>query len=185
MVKVIGPRDPRDKTAINVTSLDKGWGRSFSPMILGPVLVPGRGYAKNVENAWQYSKVYKCHMDKNGDPTPQWYFWSHRGFTTNRGIRYPMGKGAEPEYSFWGGKKMDYIEARKTIYMPIYAEAVKKSPNFQRLKDLYLENKSLTLWDCDGYDYLKMGRTLEECADDPNMILGHGFVLAMVLEGKL
>jgi hypothetical protein len=35
-----------------------------------------------------------------------------------------MGRGAKPEYSLWDGERLDYIEARKRIYAPLYARAV-------------------------------------------------------------
>lgn len=185
MVRVIGPRDPRDKTAINTTSISKDWSRGLSPMILGPVPVPGRGLATNVENAWQYSKVYKQHMAPNGDPNAAWYFWSRMGFNKPYGVRYPMGKGVEPEYSFWNGQKFGYLDARKNIYMPIYAAALKQSAAYQKLLTIYQTQGTVTLWDVDGYDYLKMRRTLEDCVDDPNKILGHAFCIALCLEGRL
>ncbi len=183
MVRIIGPRDPRNKTAINVTSCSTDFGKALSPMILGPVNIPNRGIAKKVENAWQYSKVYPNHVDKNGDPTPQWFLWSKKGYMTTRGERYPMGKGSTPLYSFWDGQKLDYLTAREQIYIPIYMEAARSTQAYKHLLDIYKATGDVLLWDFDGYDYIAMNKTIEECAKDPTKALGHAFVIAMMLHG--
>ncbi|KKL81083.1 hypothetical protein LCGC14_1998340 [marine sediment metagenome] len=39
--------------------------------------------------------------------------------------------------------------------------------------------------DYDAYDHIKMGMSLHNVINNPNQIMGHAFVLAMILEGKL
>jgi hypothetical protein len=185
MVKIIGPKDPKDKKAINVTSCSTDFGKALSPMILGPVNIPNRGIAKKVENAWQYSKVYSNHIDKDGNPTTQWYLWSKKGYMANRGERYPMGKGSVPEYSFWNGEKLDYLTAREKIYIPIYTEAARCTWAYKNLLDIYKTKGEVLLWDFDGYDYITMNKTLEDCVKDPSRPLGHSFVLALMLTGEV
>ncbi len=81
--------------------------------------------AKRFENLWQFSKVYKRDiMAIDGFPDASWYKWRDAGYANNRAIRYPMGKGAAPEYSLWDGDRLSYIEARKKIYAPEYAKNV-------------------------------------------------------------
>ena len=129
-------------------------------MLLGPVQVPNFGKAGCVENAWQYSKVYSNQITKSGDPSIHWKMWAQKGFNSTRGQRYPMGKGAIPQYSFWNGQKLDYISARKQIYIPIYKNAAISSGWFDKLQDLYYSNgNNITIWDFDGYDYEKEGIT--------------------------
>lgn len=184
-IRVIGARDPREKNAINTTSSCKGMGRQFSPFILGPVnlyagaVVPR---ALNVENAWQFSKVYKCHTDDNGDPTDEYFEWAKKGWNDTRAHRYPMGKGAIPEYSWWDGKKLGYIEARKRIYFSLYAGAVSKTKSFKLLKEGYEAGKAITLWDYDGYNYLDLDMTLKDVINDPSRPMGHAFVLAALIQ---
>jgi hypothetical protein len=186
MIKIIGPKYPKDKTAINTTSLSPNWSVGLSPFHVGPVELYDGHVAKNVENAYQFCKVYKIHTDDWGEPTKEYWEWAKKGWDTQRGIRYPFGKQAIPEYTLWKGKKLGYIEARKQVYIPCYANAVRKTDAFKKLKEIYEENgKNITLWDVDGYDYLALGKTIEECIEDPTRILGHAFVLAMLLEGKL
>jgi hypothetical protein len=89
--------------------------------------------------------------------------------------------GAKPAYSLWDGKKMDYVAARKQIYAPLYAAAVVKTESFYRLHKLYETKQEIHLWDFDGYDYLKMHRTLDDVLNDPKLKMGHAFVLAALL----
>lgn len=68
MIYVIGYRDktPEGSLIINTTSRSKNWSRGLSPFFLNPGNLYGEYSAKNVENAWQYSKVYKEHLDNTG-----------------------------------------------------------------------------------------------------------------------
>lgn len=190
MIYVLGPKDKRmNILTINTTTSSKTWSRGLSPMLLGPVEVQHSSgtviVSQNVENAWQFSKVYKQHTDKFG-PTSEYYKWAEAGFADSFAHRYPMGKGAIPEYSIWNGEKLDYIEARKKIYVPVYKDAVWKSPAFDLLETEYHKNgREIALWDFDGYDYIKLGMTLEQVLNDPTRKMGHAFVLAMMLEGKI
>jgi hypothetical protein len=186
-VKVIGSRDAINKLAINTTSSCKGAGRKFSPFVLGPVkLYDGAIVRKalNMENAWQFSKVYKCHIDDHGNPTKDYFNWAKEGWLSSRAIRYPMGKGVIPEYSLWAGEKLDYISARKRIYFPLYAKAVMKTSEFHILKNAYLEGKQIILWDYDGYDYLSMNMSLKDVINNPDKTMGHAFVLAALIQDE-
>jgi len=80
----------------NITS--KGNFSMMSPFKLGPVNLYDDYISQNVENAWQYSKVYKQH-DDNG-PTQEYWSWAISGWNKQWADRYPMEKGAIPEYSY-------------------------------------------------------------------------------------
>lgn len=126
--------------------------RRLSPFFLGPVPLYDGLVAKNVENAWQYSKVpplegqcwscdgltltrrthvsvvqvYKQHTDPvTGEPTAEYWAWAKEGWANPKPVRFPMGRGAKPEYSYWEGKKYGYVAARKKIYCPLYASLVR------------------------------------------------------------
>lgn len=161
------------------------WQRDLSPFILGPCKLWGGHQATRMENAWQFSKVYKQHVGDDGWPTEEWGEWAYNGWADSRAHRYPMGRGRKPEYSYWevDGKprKMLYIEARKTIYAPLYAKAVIKTEGFKRLKKAYEESELLVLRDFDGWDYTKKSMTLSEVLNLQNKIMGHACVLAMLL----
>ncbi len=157
----------------------------LSPFVLGPIKEFAGAPAQNLENFWQYSKVYKCHISEDGEPTMEWYAWHHKGFADKKAHRYPMGRGAKPEYSYWHGEKLGYIDARKQIYARFYAENVVKTKSYEYLRRLYLVRSEVTLRDYDAYDHIKLGMSLRDVINNPDRIMGHAFVLAMLLENKL
>jgi hypothetical protein len=157
----------------------------LSPFYVGPVplyagaVVP---QSVNMENAWQFSKVYSEHVGEDGVPTPAYFEWAQKGWEDTRAYRHPIGHRA-PEFSWWAGERLGYVEARKRIYVPLYAHAVAQTEAFRLLLSLYRERGEVTLWDFDGYDHLKQGKSLREVVDDPGKRMGHAFVLAHLLEG--
>lgn len=188
MIRIVGPKD-RDydrHLVVNTTSRSpEAWSRGLSPFHLGPVqLYEGAGLreAKNVENAWQYAKVYEHHVDGDGNPTQAYFDWARDGWASRRAVRYPMGKGAIPEYSWWAGEKLGYIDARKKIYVPLYTRAVINTRTFEKLRDLYEKRGEIWLWDFDGYDHVKLGMSLKDVLNEPAKKMGHAFVLAMIFE---
>jgi hypothetical protein len=186
-LRIIGPKDriPEFETPIDTTSRSRNWSRGLSPFFLGPVplyagaVVPT---ATNVENAWQYSKVYLGDVTKEGDPAEPYFEWAKEGWSDPRAQRYPKGKGSRPEYTWWAGEKLGYIEARKKVYIPLYAHAVAPTGAFAQLLALYRSGTPLVLWDFDGYDHHALGMTLKDVVNDPKRKMGHAFVLAILLE---
>jgi N12 class adenine-specific DNA methylase len=183
-VAVISYRDDADnRIVIDTTSRAEGWSKELSPFNLKNIELPNGMTAKIFENAWQYSKVYQTLTDAEGNPSDDYFYWARTGFASNYAERYPMGKGAKPEYAYWNGKKLDYLEARKEIYIPLYRDAVKKTAAFQELKNLYQkENGNIVLRDFDGYDYLAKGMSLKDVLLNEERPCGHAFVLAMMLK---
>lgn len=186
-VRVVGPRDTTtpDELVINTTSRSDNWSRGLSPFFLGPVplyteaVVP---MATNVENAWQFSKVYPEQVTHEGLPTSSYFAWAMEGWSDPRAHRYPKGKGRVPAYTWWAGEKLDYVTARKRVYIPLYAHAVVKSIAFAKLLDLYRKLGKITLWDFDGYDYIALGMTMKDVVNDPKRKMGHAFITAHLLE---
>jgi hypothetical protein len=192
MITVIGFKDkaPEGITVINTTSRSTNWSAGLSPFYLGPVRIPfgnivGGIVVKNVENAWQFSKVYSEHIGPDGEPTEEYYVWAAKGFKDTYAHRYPMGKGKVPKYSLWKGEHLSYIEARKKIYIPLYYNAVVETDAYKKLEKLHKKEKHLALWDFDGYDHKRMGLTYKDVREHLQRKMGHAFVLAMMLEGKL
>lgn len=182
-VYVYGPKDklPKEHEVINTTSHSNNWSKGLSPFFLGPCKLYDGYESKNVENGWQYSKVYKQFTDSNGDPTEKYFKWASMGWNNRQAVRYPMGRGIKPEYSYWNGEKLSYIEARKQIYIPLYGKAVLKSDAYAQLRELYNQRGVLHLWDFDGYNYLKMNKSLKDVIHDSQCKMGHAFVLAILL----
>ena len=184
-VRVIGPRDPRPEGTIDTTSRSRTWSRGLSPFFLGPVpLYPGAPVptATCVENAWQYSKVYPEHVGFDGNPSPAYFEWATKGWQDPRAARYPMGKGRKPEYSWWAGERLTYIQAREKVYLPLYVQAVLASSAWGTLLTLYRASEELVLWDFDGYDHKKLGMTFAEVVRCESRKMGHALVLAVLLE---
>ena len=175
-------RRPENAEIVDTTSRSTNWSKGLSPFFLGPCPLYDNFIAKNVENAWQFSKVYSHHVGKDGNPTSDWWQWAVNGWSDDYAHRYPMGKGAVPLYSVWNHEKLGYIEARKAIYAPVYARAVQNTEAFKQLQELYGSSKELVLLDFDGYDYLAAGMSLTDVLNDPKRKMGHAFVLAALLE---
>jgi hypothetical protein len=134
-----------------------------------------------MENAWQFSKCYKTHCDAEHNPGPKWLEWVKKGFASDKPHRFPAGRGAKPEYSYFNGKKYLYIESRHSVYAPLYAEAVQKTAAFAELKSRVNAGQSIVLLDYDGYNHEKYGIALEDTMYFERRIWGHAFVLAMLL----
>ncbi len=171
-----------DYELINTTSHSRNWSVGLSPFVLGPVWLYDDYEAKTVENGWQYSKVYKPFTDKQGNPTDEYFKWAKKGWDSTYANRYPMGKGNKPLYSYWEGKKLGYIDARKEIYIPLYALSVIQSDAFKRLKQYHESGKDIILLDFDGYDHKKLGMSYDDVINDETKTMGHAFIIAMLLE---
>lgn len=181
---VVGFQDkvPSDAIIVNTTSRSNNWSKGLSPFFLGPVDLYAGLSAKNVENAWQFAKVYPEHVDKNGDPNQDYWLWATKGWDDSYAHRYPMGKGKIPLYSYWDKEKLSYIEARKKIYIPVYAQAVRKTSTFSSLRELLQQEKDVYLQDFDGYNHKKLGMSYQDVVRCESKKMGHAFVLAMMLE---
>lgn len=165
---------------INVTSRSNDEGRMLSPFIVGPVKVPGVGEALNLENAWQFSKVYPGHLDNNGNVSDQWLAWAYSGISSAKPVRYPMGRGTKPEFSLWDGKRLGYIEAKRSVYFPIYRDLIKSSRVFLSLQEEILKGGQITIYDFDVYP-LGKERSLSDALNNPKRIFGHGFIVGAML----
>lgn len=171
-----------DRFTIDTTSNN----HSSEFCMLSPFLLPAPP-AKTFENLWQYSKVYKKFiMPIDGYPDASYYKWRDAGFDNPRAVRYPMGKGAIPEYSLWNNEKLGYIQARKKIYAPEYAKNVQNTEAYMRLENLYYQSpEGLILLDYDAYDHQALGMTLKDVINNQKRKMGHAFVLMMMLTGEL
>lgn len=182
---VANPREkPREGSmAINVTSQSAGLTKVLSPFFIGPVELYDGLSAKNVENAWQFSKVYKQFLSKSGDILPSYWTWAEKGWNDTFAHRYPMGKGAVPEFALWKGGRLDYIASRKAIYIPLYAKAVVNTKAFETLQKIVDSGRSVTLVDFDVH--ASGTKNLGETLEDPTKKFGHGFVLYGLLTGEI
>lgn len=195
---VISPREkaPEGFTVINTTSRDDGdLGKQFSPFFLSNIELYEGQVAKNMENAWQFAKVYPEYADDNKNPTEMYFKWAKKGWNDSFAHRYPNGKGTIPLYSYWKTfnkdkqvweeHKWDYITARKNIYFPLYAKAIVNTSAFQDLKQRLDNGEKIALWDFDGYDHAAKGMSYEDVINCEKYKCGHAFVLYGLLTGQL
>jgi hypothetical protein len=185
-IRILGMRAPcniPNALVINVCSNSpESFGRLFSPFLLGPCALYGGLASANFENAWQFAKVYKQHTGSDGSPNTEYWEWARAGWADPTAHRYPMGRGARPEYSLWDGDRLGYIDARKIIYAPLYAQAVEQNGGLAQLRKMAdATQQVIVLRDFDGYDYTNLGVTLTEVLNNPRRKMGHAFVLAMLL----
>ena len=181
---------PESDNVINTTSRSLTWSRGLSPFFCGPINLYDNYTSINVENAWQYSKVYAHldHIDDNGNPTASYFKWAQNGWNSVKADRYPMGKGVFPKFSYWAGEKLGYVDARKKIYIPLYSEAVKKTFAFKKLLEIYKQmpkEQTLYLKDFDAHSLTPGTFDYWDLWNNPNIKVGHAYVLAMLLENIL
>jgi hypothetical protein len=190
-IVIIGPRarvSQPQRITINTTSHGTDWQSDLSPFKLGPAKLWDGRTSVVFDNAWQFSKVYLRMLGPDRRPNPEWYQWSERGFTDEVAHRYPMGKGAKPEGSWWNNQLLGYIDARKHIYLPLYRDLVRQTEGWEKLKSIYQTllatqgmEARLQLWDFDAYDHHGAGLSLREVLNNSKKIMGHGFILAQML----
>ena len=185
-IKVVGPRDARasyaDLPTIFTVSRAEDWQRELSPFHLGAVPLYDGTSARCLEGAWQFAKCYAQHLAPNGAVLPAYWSWARRGWSSHA-VRYPMGKGAKPEFCLWDGRRLGYVDARKHVYWRLYRDAVRKTGAWRRLAELH-SHGPMSLWDFDGFDHDSQGMPLSAVIEQTKRPMGHAFVLkAMLLYG--
>jgi hypothetical protein len=78
MIKVINyhyKSQPGD-LVVNATSRSKDWSQSLSPFFCGPCELYNGYVSQNMENAWQYSKVYEYYLEDNGTVGKRYFDWA-------------------------------------------------------------------------------------------------------------
>ncbi len=156
-------------------------------------------YKKNPSNSpmlWEHPAETHVDLDTN-EPTAAYWAWRHKGMQNKFAVRYPNGYNGRRECvcAIWEGKRLDYIEARKAIYLGEYKRLAPKTHVFQQLVHMvHKEGKDIQLIEVDGPDptlsywpYEKRGtmemdeKKLDFLLNDKNKPFGHGFVLALLL----
>jgi hypothetical protein len=140
--------------------------------------------------------------------TPEYYAWRRKGFNNPHAVRYPVG--FHHRTNCLGSLKnvnddqlLNYIEARKQIYIPNYFEAIQNEPQFLQLKRMLQQGKNLLIIEVDGpheesLDYYQKKYAVEDnfiedstvlinqrnidiLLNDKKHAFGHGYCLAMAL----
>ncbi len=168
---------------------------------------------------WEHPE--ELHL-KNNLLTNEYIKWREKGMKCEYPVRYPVGFNSrhtclgsisnfqynkailDPTYI---PKMMDYITARKNIYLKIYTKLVKRHPDFDKLLNKLKEGKNILIIEIDGpheedLEYYKtkygvgddfiIGGTIlatEENMDimlnDEKFPFGHGYALSISLAQEL
>lgn len=169
-----------DSTAIDTTQKVGPWA-GLSPFNLTVTVADESQEPIIFENLWQFAKLYSTHATAQGEPTDEHYKWRIDGMKSKKPHRYPMGRGAKPLCSLWKGKQLGYIAARKIIYAPYYAAAVRATESYWQLLARVKAGENVTLRDYDGYDHEAKGMTLTGVLNCYTRKMGHAFVLKALL----
>lgn len=186
-----------------------------------------------IENRWQFSKLYpsvpattqrysrwdsrviwdhpaETHSLDVGDRwrvLETYWKWREKGFRNPFAVRYPVGFHHRSSCvgAIDGGRILNYIEARKEIYLKYYVAAVRKQPQFQELQQRLAAGENLLILEVDGPKQESLGyymekygvpsdwisessipineKNLEILLNDERHPFGHGFCLAGAVLG--
>jgi len=188
-----------------------------------------------IENVWQFSKVYESvpqsiQKYSRYDQTVIWnhpaedhyvddelsdeyWEWRKKGFSCSYPVRYPVGFNFRHKCLFSLSlkskpgkiKKLNYIEARKKIYVPVYTEALQKESLFKKLVKMYDNGEKLLIIEVDGPHQESLGyyqkkydvgesfikdntikcnsKNMSIMLNDEKHPFGHGYCLGMAIMG--
>ena len=160
------------------------WRLSPLSTVDGGVAVPGLAGVRSftVENVWQFLKIWP---DEPG--------WKEadalEAFRSTCAIRYPRGKGKRAVAHHWGGdaSRLDYVKARRRIYVPCYLEMLSKPDRVEiisRLRDL-ASGTPVYVWDPDSYDIGQFGMSdPAEAVEFIQKPFAHAFLVALAVQGR-
>lgn len=110
---------------------------------------------------WDYPA--ETHVDSMGKLTQNYVDWRKAGMSAPYPIRYPVGKGKhrstclyalekdqQAGYTPSASEQLDYINARKRIYLPIYSKLVRAESQYKYLLSLLQAGKNLLILEVDG-----------------------------------
>jgi hypothetical protein len=136
-----------------------------------------------------------------GDELHCWREWSRRARFSGEARRHRTPKQPGqlthananiPLFTFYGGQRLSYKEARERMYMVWYQQLAPATPAYKELKAKHLNGVNLLLLDYDG---LYREKPEENCdlnralllrlLDDDSRPFGHGLVLAASLLDEL
>lgn len=218
-------RAERDK---DFTAIYPNFTRELSPFFMGPVKGSDGAVSHVFEHFWQCGKVYPCHY-RDGKILPEYFAWRKKWYDKTEisqkktESRHPNEElGCRPAdclffayYEDGEYKHLNYVEARKKVYIPQYAKLVYNTESFKMLKGLVDDGKQIALVDFDGFNYYEENamkgvynsyvnrcmknhvtptrlegdytkiKTMKDAVNCPFLQVGHGFVIKMLLQGDI
>lgn len=202
--------------------------KDLSPFYIGPVISSDGEKANIFEIFWQCGKVYPCH-DDNGKPNEDFFKWRKEFYDKEECSKDLMRHSCkslgyehkdtlyfayfDKDINEW--KALNYLEARKKVYIPEYVKLIHDSESYKWIKSLVDEGKKIALVDFDAINiYSKSAKTkayesyLNKCKNNkiepslteedfqnlktlkdlvscPFLAVGHGAAIKALLEGDL
>lgn len=181
-------------------------------------------YSKQVKSRWDSSVIWEYPQEQHVNyietqmgilpyPNVNYLRWREMGMSCPQAVRYPVGYKNKSQVlcsyrnredgSIDFNTPLDYIAARKAIYVPLYTQMVKKIPLFYELKSRLISGENLLIIDVDGsheesMDYyqntygvdrdfiqhhsvLVSEESMNILLNDPRHPFGRGYCLAMAL----
>lgn len=168
----------------------------------------------NPQIIWQHPK--EDHIDANGNVTQDYLVWRKKGMQNKDPVRYPVGMkfrhtcafsllDVNPQGIVTNKEKLNYVDARKQIYLKYYCGNVKDHPHFKLLKTMLDNGQNIMIVEVDGphqesLDYYKSNYNVKddfivnssiECniqnmkilLNDTKHAFGHGYCLGIQLLG--
>ena len=171
-----------DCIRVNVTSAQSKTSKyrlAFSPMT---PIEGGYEEYRCFENFWQSGKRYEGQSEEDVEKMLSWWKKQEKGKR-----RYTGSKGRRVTHAEFCGKAYGYVDSRKEVYVPRYAELAR--PHIDRLfGDM---EKDIVVYDFDGprnpdgsvrCDEVSVD-LLREKIEDTRFPFGHGYVVAGLLAG--
>lgn len=163
---------------------------ALSPYYLGPGVTDRGETYQNLQNLWEYSKVYGEFTDEFDNPTPDYWNWRAKGFADKVGRRYGTTADAKPIYYLWwrriegclvNAQRLGPVQARKKLFIPSYAKLVVETEGYKELKEEYDKGTKIALLDTNGY----LETNMVKVVNNPHVSMGHSFVIKMLLQGDI
>lgn len=162
---------------------------------------------------WEHPE--EVHVDSQGELTPRYFAWRQKLMNNKHAVRYPVGFHHrhrclyaldEVDGKVIEDEHLDYVTARKRIYVREYCRLVKKHPKFKELQQRLKHGENLLIIEVDGPhqeslnyykrvygvndDFIQQDtmminqRNIEIMLNDVIHPFGHGYCLGMALLNK-
>jgi len=169
------------------------------------------------DNTIIWNHKAETHVDGKGEEVsllPEYWAWRQKGMNAPHPIRYPVGFNHRHKCLFaipldasplTALQKLDYVQSRKAIYLPLFCRLVTTQPQFATLLDKLNNGENLLIVEVDGpheesLEYyqrtygtgpnfienntiLVNQRNMQIMLNDSKHPFGHGYCLAMALLG--
>jgi hypothetical protein len=116
--------------------------------------VPYSRYDSRIIFEHPAEKHVTLNQDRSYTILPNYWSWRNKIMSLSDPLRYPVGKNRVGDCLFAlmddGKTTLNYIQARKEIYLKEYCRLVKQTPTFQQLEKRLKDGENLLIIEVDG-----------------------------------